>query len=135
MWFEVKGKRVNEDGAKVSESYLMEAASFADAENRAVELAVNDIEDIDVVKKTKVNELYKGEGGWYLAKVGLITLDEKSGAEKVATINCYTQAGTFDEAVRVVKENMKNSMSDWRMVSLSETNIVEVYELGATEED
>lgn len=64
---------------------------------------------------------------FYLAKVALITLDEKSGREKRAITQILVGAEDFEDALRVLKEGFKGTMADWELASLSESKILEVF--------
>lgn len=56
-----------------------------------------------------------------------VTLDDKSGAEKKTYTNILVQASDLRDAVRRLDEGMKGTMSDYRIVSVSETKIMDVY--------
>ena len=142
MYIETKVKydKVLETGTqkKVSESYLVKAENFTEAEARIIEEMTPFIEgefEVDAVKKNPVAEIFRGEGIFYCAKVGFITLDEKSGVEKTSTSTMLVQAEDFDGAVKSLKENMRDTMSDWKILSIGESNILEVYDEGTTAED
>lgn len=93
QWIETKLRynKVMENGAvkKVTEAYLVDALSFTEAEARIIEemkpRIIGDFE-VKAVKKAKINEIVgdQDSGRYYLAKVGYITIDEKSGSEKTA---------------------------------------------------
>lgn len=136
----VKYEKTLETGVqkKVSELYLVKAESFTEAEARIIEEMTPFIEgefEVDAVKKNPVAEIFRGEGIFYCAKVGFITLDEKSGVEKTTTSTMLVQAEDFDGAVKNLKELMKGTMSDWKVVSISESNILDVYDKRGTSED
>lgn len=64
---------------------------------------------------------------WYLAKVGIITIDEKSAKEKL-TVTQWLVGGTdFNDAYEhILREFNKMTISDPVLVSLGESNIIEV---------
>lgn len=136
----VKYEKMLETGTskKVSENYLVKAESFTEAEVRITKEMAEVISgefDVDAVKKNPISEIFRGEGIFYQAKVGFITLDEKSGVEKTTVSSMLVQAEDFDGAVKSLKENMKGTMADWKILSLGESNILEVYDEGTTAED
>lgn len=137
-WFETKIKyeKTMEDGVmrKTSESYLVDATSFTEAEKRIIEEVTPFISgefEVNAVKKIAISELFEGEGArWYNAKVAFISIDEKSGQEKRTTSTMFVQADDFEKAYAAFKENMKGTMFDWELLSLSETAILEIYKYG-----
>ena len=64
---------------------------------------------------------------WYKVRLAYVTLDDKSGAEKKRYTNILVQASDLRDAVRRLDEGMKGTMSDYRIVSVSETKIMDVY--------
>lgn len=64
---------------------------------------------------------------WYLAKVGIITIDEKTAKEK-RTITQWLVGGTdFNDAYEhVLREFNTMTISDPELIGLAESNIIEV---------
>ena len=117
---------------KVTELYIVDALSFAEAEKRITEEMTPYISgEFSVVseKITKYSELVETAGGdkWYKAKVNIITLDEKSGTEKKQAIFHLIQACDIDQARTRLTEHMKGSMADWECEALQETKIMDVF--------
>ena len=90
-WFQckVKYERNVDDGsiAKVSETYLIDALSFTEAEERINEEMKPYISGdfmVTDIKRAKINELFENESGdrWYRSKVNFVSLDEEKGIEK-----------------------------------------------------
>jgi hypothetical protein len=69
------------------------------------------------------------EGGdrWYRCKVMFITVDEKTGVEKKSANIMLVQASDFQEAVKNLYDGMKDTMSDWEINTISETNLMDVF--------
>ena len=135
-WYEcrVKFEKVLENGTqkKVTEVYLVDAMSFTEAENRIIEEMTPYISgefEVTAVKKDRISEMFIDPDGdkWYRAKVMLITLDEKSGAEKKSASIMLIQAKDFQTAIKNLENGMKGTMSDWEINTLSETVIMDVY--------
>ncbi|MFV0470417.1 MAG: DUF4494 domain-containing protein [Paludibacteraceae bacterium] len=140
-WFQckIKYERNAEDGAvvKVNETYLVDALSFTEAEERintemtpyiSGEFLVSDI------KRARIAELFENESGdkWYRCKVNFISLDEEKGVEKrVATI-MYSQANTLKEALETLETGMKGTMADYEVASVVETNVMDVFKYAAS---
>ena len=148
MWFtcKIKYDKVMEDGLikKTSESYLVDALSFTEAEARFIEemepYMSGECEVTDI-KKTKVAELFESEDSladkWYNAKVAFITLDEKTGAEKRTISPMMIQAVDFHDALKNLDRGMSGTMGDYAIVSITETAIMDVLrpDLGEKKEE
>ena len=100
-WFEckVKYEKTLENGAvkKVTEPFLVDAMSVTEAEARITEEQKPFISgefEVSAVKRSRIAEIaFNDEGDqWYLAKVGFITVDEKSGVEKRSVSQILVQA-------------------------------------------
>ena len=63
-----------------------------------------------------------------------ITIDEKSGAEKRSASIIMVQAIDFRNALENLLDCMKGTMSDFEIVEIAETKIMDVYDvkLGTT---
>ncbi|MDR2804678.1 MAG: DUF4494 domain-containing protein [Dysgonamonadaceae bacterium] len=135
-WFECKVsyEKMMENGVqkRVSEPYLVDALSFTEAEARIIEEIKHYVSGEFIVaniKRARIAELFLNEKGdrYYRVKVYLITLDEKSGAEKKTAIQMIAQASDIKEAIAVVEEGMKGSMVDYAIASVIETLIMDVF--------
>ena len=141
-WYEckIKYEKTLETGTqkKVTESYLVDAMTFTEAENRIIEemtpFIVGEFE-VTAVKKERISELFIDPQGdkWYRAKVNFITLDEKSGAEKKSASTMLVQASDFQRAVKNLEDGMKGTMSDWEINTISETALMDVFGVEAKE--
>lgn len=135
LWFEVKATydKMTENGLvkKVTEPYLFDALSFTEAENRAIEELTPFISGeftVKACKRTPIAEIFNIDAErYYLAKVAFITLDEKSGAEKHSISQILVGASNFKEAYDNFLDGMKDTMADFELISLSETQIMDVY--------
>ena len=135
--FEVKVKyeKMMEDGTNkiVSEFYLVDAMSFAEAEARTSEEMINlSIGKFEVAAIKKVNyaEIIKSEGNnegtWFKCKLAFITIDEKSGKEKKSNVSYLVEGSNLDSAkVRMVKA-MDSTMIDYVFVKIEETPIMDI---------
>lgn len=143
-WFEcvIKYDKVQENGMekKVSESYLVDAISFTEAEARIIEEMTPFISGeflVSGIKRSNISELFYNEVGdkWFKCKVNFITLDEKSGAEKRTASYMLVYASTVDEADKNLKEGMKGTLADYEIESIKETKIMDVYPYNSKEEN
>lgn len=135
-WFECKVAyhKMVENGMqkKVTDTFLVDALSFTEAEARVIEEVTPFVSgDMDVasVKKTKISEIFRDDTAdkWYLVKVAFITIDEKTAQEKRAISQILVAGSNFKGAYDNFMEGMKGTMADFDIVTLSETNILDVY--------
>ena len=135
-WFECKISydKMQETGAikKVTESYLVEALSFTEAEAQIVEEMKPYISggfDVTGIKQQRFAECFFNESGdrYYKIKVLFITLDEKSGTEKMTASQILTQASDIKAAIAILERGMKGTLADYVIYSISETLIMDVF--------
>lgn len=117
---------------KVTETYLVDAVSLAEAEARIIEEMtpmINGEFDVESVKKARIAELFTDPSGekYYRCKVMFITLDEKSGVEKKTASTMIVQAESFDKAYDNLLNGMKGTISDWEINSIAESPILDIF--------
>ena len=118
---------------KVTEQYLVDACSFAEAEARITgELSYANSSDIDVVtiKRTNYSEIVEGTSSadkWFKAKLVFVTLDEKSGKEKKQAVHFIVHASDITKAHFSVVEHMAGSVMDYEIATLDETKIIDLF--------
>lgn len=135
LYFEtaVRYVKMQDNGTvkKTTEKFLVDALSFAEAEARTVEERTPFISgdfDVRAAKKTKISEIFNlGAERYWLVKVAFITIDEKTAAEKRSTSQILVGASDFTNAIEEFNEGMKGTMTDFEIISLFETPIMEVY--------
>ena len=133
-WYECKVTHtvISEDGWKtVTEPYLVEALSVTEAATRiTAELEGDGDGTIESVTRKRFQEVFLEEGEWehpfYLTKVALTTLDEKSGTESEQTFCYLIEAETLKDAMQRLEAELRGGVSDWELLSLSKSPIVEV---------
>ena len=133
-WYECKVTHnvMNEDGVKtVTEPYLVEALSVTEAATRiTAELEGDGDITIEGVTRKRLQEVFLEAGEWehpfFLSKVALTTLDEKSGAEREQTYAYLIEAETLKDAMQRLEAEFRGGVSDWELLSLSKSPIVEV---------
>ena len=138
-WFEVKMRydKVHEDGyeRKVTESYVVEALSFGEAEKKAIEFLGSDVSgEIQVVNinPMKFQEVFFNEqelcDRYYKAILQFITIDEKTEREKHTQVYYLVQASSFDNCKDTIRTIMDDTMIDYQIASVSETKFIDVIE-------
>ena len=123
---------------RVTDSYLVDAISFAEAEARIIKEVtppcfIGEV-NVSAVKKSNVQEIFRNkveydcEQKWYKAKVAFITLDEKTKSEKRTTAVYMVQAPDFHNALEnFIVCMMKETMADFVIVGIEETAILGVF--------
>lgn len=139
MWFEckVRYEKTGEDGTprKVTETYVVDALSFSEAESRIMEEMsrwVSGELEIADLKIAQYKEIFFADSDiadkWYKAKLAFITIDEKTDKEKKTTVYYLVNAGNINSALKNVDEIMSGTMVDYQTCNLSETQIIDVFE-------
>lgn len=138
-WFETKLRydKVHDNGAKkkVTESFVIEALSFGEAEKIALEflgsLVSGEVQVINI-NPTKFNEVIFDEeescDRYYKAKLQFITLDEKTGKEMPKHFYYLVQASSFDNCKDTIRKMKQSTLIDYQIAAVSETKIVDVVE-------
>lgn len=154
QWFECKIRydKLQENGTsvkKVTESFLVDALSFTEAEARIIEERQPYISgefSVTAVKRTKISEIFPDDADdadkWYQVKWLITTIDDKPQApgkppvEKKVSVLSIVQAADFESALASFKEGMKNTLADYDIAAINETTILDVYpvKLGGEEQ-
>ena len=124
-------ERITDTGEqkKVSEKYLVDALSCTEA----IELATSEVQpttsgefEITEVKKTPIEEVLGNLEAerFFLAKINLITVDERTAKEKKTTVQWIVGADDYDKAKAEVTDEIKKSMADIEINGITESPIV-----------
>ena len=136
-YFEVKVKmqKTQEDGTqkKVSEQYVVEAATFGEAERRITECLKPYIEgefNVTDIKIAGYSQIVGGDENadkYFKAKVTFVALDETTGKEKKTSEMYLVQSETLESA----ESDVKNYLNDGNTTisSIAETAILDVFTL------
>ena len=136
-YFEVKVKmqKTQEDGTqkKVSEQYVVEAATFGEAERRITECLKPYIEgefnvtDIKIAGYCQIVNGDENADKYFKAKVTFVALDETTGKEKKTSELYLVQSETLESA----ESDVKNYLNDGNtsISSIAETAILDVFKL------
>ena len=139
QWFicKVRYEKMQEDGMqkKVTESYVIDAVSFTEAEERITEemsAYISGEFEVKDISLAPFGEVFFDENPsadrYYKAKLAFITIDEKSGNEKRQNVTYLVNAENFNQAVKNVDEVMGGTMIDYEIISIAETQIMDVFE-------
>ena len=139
----IRYEKQMEDGLQkpVWESYVLDALSFTEAEQRITEMMSQYISgDFEVKDLTQCpfKEIFFSDDPaadkWYKAKLQFITIDEKTSKERRSTVIYLVQAGSFNGAVKNIDEVMGSTMIDYVIKSVTDTTIYDVFEYQPKEE-
>ena len=136
-YFEVKVKmqKTQEDGTqkKVSEQYVVEAATFGEAEQRTIENLKPYIEgefnvtDIKIAGYAQIVDVDDNADKYFKAKVTFVAMDETTGKEKKTSELYLVQSETLESAESDVKNYLNDNNTT--ISSISETAILDVFSL------
>lgn len=122
-----------EDGVvkRVSERYLVDAESLAEAETVVIDKMRPYMSGEFVAtsaRRTKIADMWGfGADKYWLAKVTVVTVDERTDKERRSVEQMLVGADSFKEAYDVFADGMRDTAADWELVSLSQTRIVDVF--------
>lgn len=120
---------------KVTESYVIDAVSFTEAEERITEemsAYISGEFEMKDISLAPFGEIFFDEkpsaDRYYKAKLNFITIDENSGNEKRQSVTYLVQAPDFNIAVENVDEVMGGTLIDYEISSIAETAILDVFQ-------
>lgn len=137
-WFEckVRYEKTMENGQqkKTTETYIVSALSFTEAEARIVEEIKPFISgDFSVTNIRRANykdvffSMNANADKWFACKLEFVTIDERTGVEKKTKTNVLVQAADLRDAMAKLTDSMKHTMADYNAVCIKETAIMDVY--------
>lgn len=138
-WFEIKiaYDKTQDDGTqkKVTEQYVVDALSFTEAESTIIDEMSHYISGefkVKDIKPASYHEIFFSEKNtddrWFRAKLQYITIDEKTAKEKRTSVNYLCQAHSLPQAVDYIQEVMGNTLIDYVIAAIQETQIIDVFE-------
>lgn len=140
-WFICKIRYIKtmEDGLpkKVTETYVVEAISFTEAEARIIdEMSAYISGELEVIEidRAVFKEIFFMNSGentdtrWYKSKLQFSCIDEKSGTEKRSNVYYLVEGCSLESARSNIDEVMRGTMTDYSIASVSETSIMDVFE-------
>ena len=135
-WYEcrVKSLKVDQGGfeKKVTDTYLLDAVSYTDAEARIFEIMPTITKgDFQVVKisPSNITEIINNGNGewWWKAKISLVTIDEEGGKEKKMNNYLLVSADNMAAAVVYLSEGLSYMLVPYFLESMVLSQVVEVY--------
>jgi len=145
-WFEGKVKYVKtgEDGKekKVSETYLVDAVSYTEAEARIfteMETFIQGPFILSSLKKSNIVEIVpsddENDDRWFKGKVAILDADELTGKEKRTNQYSLIAAKDINTALTSLEESMSTYIVPYEIASISDTNIFDVFPYFKNEDD
>lgn len=139
QWFEVAFRydKTQEDGTvkAVTELFVVDALSFSEAEAEITEEMSRYVSgecSVKAMKRANFTEVLfsdkKEDDKWYKVKLQFITIDEKTEKKKKQYVVHLVQAAGIDHAKRAVTDLYDKAMSDYTVVTVTETKIMDVFE-------
>ena len=132
----VKFEKVNETTGKrqkVTETYLVDAMSFTEAEARITDEMMQFVSGEFVIKSIRpanyaeVRLSSPCDDHFFKCKVAFESIDEATGRSRRVTTTVLIQASTIDEAFDTCKELFSTLIVDHKAISVTETSIVDVF--------
>lgn len=139
LWFvcKIRYEKTQDDGTekKVTETYVVDALSFTEAETRITkEMSAyisGEMEVVDI-SRAPFGEVFFADDEmadkWYKSKLQFITIDEKTENEKRSNVNYLVQAASLEGARKKIDDVMGATMIDYVTVGVNETKIMDVFE-------
>ena len=137
-WFEttVRHEQVEkEDGHTLnSETLVVDAETFAEAEKYASVQVANDYPGLVEVTRMSIAQYNNilmpdtptDEGRFYHARLSFSTIDERTGRERKTLSHILVQATDIENARYNIKKAYDNSLLDYEIKAIAETNISEI---------
>lgn len=143
-WFECKVRydKTMENGQqkKTTETYIVSALSFTEAEARIVEEMKPFISgDFSVtnIRRSNYKEVFFSMNAnadkWFACQLEFVSIDERTAKEKKTKFNVLIQSENLNDTVRMLAIVMKGSISDYNALSIKETPIIDVFKTGSDE--
>lgn len=140
-WFETKVRyeKVAEDGMrrKVTETYVVDALSFTEAEARITKEMADYISGAFAITDEKIAAYgdvilteAAGDDKWYTVKVQQITVSEKTGRKTRTGHYLLVQAADLEKARKTTEDYYRGTMYDYVIASVVETPVMDVYIYG-----
>lgn len=135
----VRCKEIQDSGKEktVTNTYLIDALSFTEAEARATEEVVPYLKgdfEINAVKKSNIAEIVENDndpdedGRWFDFKVNyIIIIDKKTGEEKRKASHTLVKAPDLHTALRRFDNHMRTILADFEIAAITETPILDVF--------
>lgn len=133
----IRYDKIMDDGAqeRVTESYVVDAHSFTEAEERITKEMTSYISgefDVKACAVAPFSEVLFADDNtsdkWYKARLDFISIDEKGKKEKHTKVCYLVNASSIEGALKNVHSIMGGTMIDYNIISLQEMKYCDVFE-------
>lgn len=136
-WFECKVRYTKIDEKtgrekKVTETYLVDAVSFTEAEERIyreMEAYISGEFTVTNIRRANYTDIFPNEDGdrWYKCKVTFMSIDESAGKEKKVANMMLVEANDVEDASERIKQGLDGMTVDFEIVSISVSEVVDFF--------
>ena len=116
---------------KKTETYLLNAMSFIEAETRLQMILESYIPEYDLkaIAKIKMTDavFHESEEKWWQMDMAYISYDEDSGKEKKIKEMFMIAASDAKEVIERTHERMSGSVVDWEITGVKLTDVLDVF--------
>lgn len=135
-WYscKVKYQKIDQHGnqIKATDTYLIEAISYTDAETRLYEIMEQLVSvefQVIAISKANFEDIINSEEGfdWYKIKASALSYDEDSGKERKITSYYLISSEDIVKSLEQINEYFKDSIHDYSVLSAAITTINDVF--------
>ncbi len=117
---------------KVTETYLIDAISFTEAETRIykeMESMIRGEFMITGIRKANYTDIFPFDDGdrWFKSKVSFVSIDEEAGKEKKISNQILVLANDVKDAFDKINESMKGMTVDYEINAIAESPILDFF--------
>ena len=131
----VKYSKVDEQSGKekkVTETYLIDAVSFTEAETRLykeMEMMVRGEFTVTGIRKANYSDVLPFDDAerWYKSKISYLSVDEEAGKEKKVSNQILIMANDIKDAFERINESMKGMTVDFEINAISESPVFDFF--------
>lgn len=141
-WYlgKIKYSQEQETGSvkQISESFLLDAVSYTDAETRLYKLVADSTPEftVDSITRQKISDVFTYEDGdiFFKIKTSWDSVDEVKGKAKKIVATVVLNASDIPQAIERLKEEYKNMLIPYEITDINTTAILEVCRYEGKEE-
>ena len=117
---------------KVTETYLIDAVSFTEAETRLykeMEMMIRGEFIVTGIRKANYTDIFPFDDGdrWFKSKISYVSIDEEAGKEKKVSNQILVLANDVKDAWDKIHESMKGMTVDYEINSIAESPILDFF--------
>jgi len=136
IWFECKARYDREDkngvAKKVTESYLLPAVSYTDAEARFYaemeEFLTGNMFTVHNIAQKRIHEVLYGDGGfWYKLTIAFLEIDPINGKEGTTSKVYIVPSDNIQNSIMTLDAYLESMVVDYELLNVSKTNYIEVF--------